>query len=266
MKQTGNPALKRNRQLIWLEKVLEGPMIFLGFVWLVLLIIELIYGVHPVPELISTAIWIVFILDFALKLILAPRKLLFIKKNVLTAISLVIPALRLFRIFRFIRLLRIFRGTRLIKVIASLNRSMKSLNATMQRRGFAYVMALTLAVIFAGAAGMYAFEKDNGGLSSYAVSLWWTTMLIMTVGTDFWPQTAEGRILCTLLSLYGFAVFGYITATLASFFVGKDAMENDIARVSSKDLEEIKSEIKELRNLLPQILIDPKNKSDNAGN
>lgn len=59
-----------------------------------------------------------------------------------------------------------------------------------------------------------AFEDQvPGGLKSYGVALWWTAM----------PQTAEGRVLCFLLSLYGFGVFGYVTAVLASFFIGRDA-------------------------------------------
>ena len=48
-------------------------------------------------------------------------------------------------------------------------------------------------------------------------------MLLATMGSQFWPVTAEGRILCFLLAMYGFAVFGYITATFASYFVGRDA-------------------------------------------
>jgi voltage-gated potassium channel len=42
------------------------------------------------------------------------------------------------------------------------------------------------------------------------------------MGSEYWPQTAEGRILGWLLALYAFAIFGYITATIASFFVGQD--------------------------------------------
>lgn len=33
-------------------------------------------------------------------------------------------------------------------------------------------------------------------------------MLLTTMGSEYWPQTAEGRILCLLLSVYAFAVFG----------------------------------------------------------
>ena len=71
---------------------------------------------------------------------------------------------------------------------------------------------------------MYAFENEvQGGLNSYGEALWWTAMLLTSIGSEYWPQTAEGRVLCFLLSLYGFGVFGYVTAALASFFIGRDA-------------------------------------------
>jgi voltage-gated potassium channel len=106
-------AHERNKLLHSIEKLLDGPMIFLGFVWLVLLIVELIWGLTKVLEYLSITVWIAFIIDFIIKFILAPLKLAFLKKNWLTAISLVIPALRIFRVFRIIRLLRGLRGIRL---------------------------------------------------------------------------------------------------------------------------------------------------------
>ncbi len=82
---------ERKRLLTSIEKVLEGPMIFLGFVWLILLVIELIWGLSKPLEYVSLVIWIIFIVDFIIKFILAPAKATFIKKNWLTAISLYYP-------------------------------------------------------------------------------------------------------------------------------------------------------------------------------
>ena len=47
-------------------------------------------------------------------------------------------------------------------------------------------------------------------------------MLLTTMGSDYWPRTPEGRLLCVLLAVYAFAVFGYVTAAIAAYFVGKD--------------------------------------------
>jgi voltage-gated potassium channel len=145
----------------------------------------------------------------------------------------------------------------LVNVIASLNRGMKALRASMGRRGFGYIMALTVIVILSGAAGMYAFEKEHSGSpNSYGTALWWTAMLLTSIGTDYWPQTAEGRMLCLLLSLYGFAVFGYVTATLATFFIGRDA-ENEGAEIASaKAVEQLRGEIAALRMEMGPLLED----------
>jgi voltage-gated potassium channel len=196
-------------------------------------------GESPLFYYLGTIIWVVFIIDFAVKLILAPDKVDYFKGNWLTAISLLLPALRIFRVFRAFRLLRLARagrGLRLVRVVSSLNRGMKALGASLSRRGFGYVAALTLLVTFAGAAGMYAFENTApGGPKNYVESLWWTAMIMTTMGSGYWPQTAEGRVLCVFLALYAFGVFGYMTAALATFFVGRDAWNQAIGCAKGRD-------------------------------
>jgi voltage-gated potassium channel len=240
-----NPALNKERATLLrrLNQTLEAPMIFLGFVWLVLLVIELISGLSPLLETLSLTIWGIFIIDFAIKFFLAPKKGFFLKKNWLTVISLAIPALRVVRIFRLARLLRSLRSLRLVKVVASVNRSMRSLGATMRRRGVKYIFLLTMVVLFAGAAGMYALEKEVQGFESYWTALWWTAMLLSSMGSDYWPQTPEGRLLCLLLSIYGFGVFGYLTATISSFFIGRDAEEKEAPLAGAADLKALQQQL-----------------------
>ena len=248
-------ALNRERQEILqqLEDWLETPMLLLGLGWLVLFVIELIWGLTPLLEAIGTVIWIIFILDFILEFSLAPSKLAYLRRNWLTAIALPLPALRLFRFVRVLRVLntaRAARGIKLLRVITRTNRGMRALGASLGRRGFGYVVALTGLVTLVGASGMYAFESNppNGeGLSDFGAALWWTAMLMTTLGSEYWPQTAEGRVLCLLLALYAFAVFGYVTAAIATFFVGRDA-ENDTAEVAgAKAIGALHDEIKALR-------------------
>ncbi|HSL29320.1 MAG TPA: ion transporter, partial [Anaerolineales bacterium] len=176
-------ALNRERYelLQRLEDWLETPMLILAFVWLALLVGELILGESLAFEVIGTVIWAIFIVHFVVEFILAPRKLPYLRKNWLTALSLLVPALRIFRIFRVVRLLRLARvgrGLRLFRVVTSLNRGMRALRAALERRGFGYVILLTILVIFAGAAGMYAFESGiPGGLNTYGEAVWWTAMI-----------------------------------------------------------------------------------------
>ncbi len=244
---------ERKKLLTSVEKLLEGPMIFLGFVWLALLVIELIWGLNKPLEFASLTIWIIFIVDFLIKFILAPVKVDFFKKNWLTAISLLIPALRVIRIFRFVRLLRGLRGIRLVRIVSSFNRSMKSLGATMKRRAFGYVFTITLIVTFAGAAGMYALENTNAGFDSYGMALWWTAMRVITAGNEFNPSTPEGRTLAFLIAVFGYTIFGYVTATFATFFIGRDAEEKNAPIAGEKDIKELKKEINALTKSIDEL-------------
>jgi voltage-gated potassium channel len=246
-------ALERERYelLQRLEDWLETPMLVLAFVWLALLIVELLWGEGLWFEVVGTSIWVIFLLDFGVELVLAPRRIEYLKRNWLTVISLVIPALRIFRIFRVFRLLRLARagrGLRLIRVVSSLNRGMRALGASLSRRGFGYVSALTVLVTFAGAAGIYAFENESpGGPQSYGDALWWTAMIMTTMGSQYWPQTIEGRVLCVFLALYAFGVFGYVTAALATFFVGRDAESEEAELAGAKQLAALREEVHALR-------------------
>ena len=251
-------ALRREQRTLLrrLELWLETPMVVLGFVWLALLALELTRGLNPALETLGTAIWIIFIADFVLRLTLAPEKLAYIRRNWLTVISLLVPALRVFRFARLVRFLRVgraTRGLRLFRILSSLNRGMRALGLAMGRRGFGYAAVLTIIVVFAGAAGMYAFEKDNAdgrGLQDYWAALWWTAMMITTVGSEYWPQTVEGRVLCLLLALYAFAVFGYVAATLSSFFIERDAASNEADVASASAIRELRDEVAALRDEL----------------
>lgn len=236
-----------------LEDWLEVPLVLLGFVWLALLVVELIWGLSPILETATTIIWIVFIADFLVKLLLAPRKLTYLRSNWLTALSLLLPALRVLRFARVVRLARVARaarGVRFARILTSLNRGMRALRAGMRRRGAGYAAALTLIVALVGAAGMYAFEgpQDGGAFQSYGHALWWTAMLLTTMGSEAWPQSPEGRALCLLLSLYAFAVFGYLTASLASFFIDRDAASAEAAVASAEEIRRLREEIGLLRN------------------
>lgn len=252
-KSPDEEAMERERGelLRRLEGWLETPMLVLAFVWLALLVVELTRGESPLFEVLGALIWVVFILDFAVKLVLAPKKSAYLKNNWLTAISLLIPALRIvraLRVFRVLRLARAGQGLRLVRVVSSLNRGMKALGASLSRRGFGYVLALTVLVTFAGSAGMYAFEKEAaGGLSNYGEALWWTAMVMTTMGSHYWPQTVEGRVLCVCLALYAFGVFGYVTAALATFFVGRDAENDEAELAGGKQLAALRDEVSALR-------------------
>jgi voltage-gated potassium channel len=242
---------ERSQLLAQIERWLEWPLIILAVVWLLLLVAELTVGLSPFGIRIGEIIWGIFILEFIVRFVVAPQKLAFLRANWLTIVALVLPAFRVLRVFRFARAIR---GLRLARIVTSVNRGMATLGRSMQRRGFGYVAALTLLVLMIGAAGMYAFEKapDGSGLRTYTESLWWTAMLLTTIGSEYWPRTPEGRALSLLLSLYALGMLGYIAASLATFFIGRDAVAGEGEVASEKMLRELRDEIVLLRDRLTQ--------------
>ncbi len=240
----------RWRLLGELEDWLQTPMLVLSVIWLAIVVVELAGHSSNLLLFIGTAIWLVFIGEFLLRFALAPQKREFLQRNWLTILALLVPALRLFRALAVLRAARVLRGARLLRVVGTINRSMNALRRTLRRRGFGYVLGLTIAVLLAGAAGMLSFEpaaEIEGGFASYGDALWWTGMLLASIGTDFWPRTMEGRLLSSLLAVYGLAVFGYLTATFASYFIGRDAHGPGGEIAGSAEVRRLRRELARLR-------------------
>lgn len=247
-----------------IDEITDKPLTVLSFVWLGLLILDFTRGLTPTLQYFSYAIWALFVIDFLVEFTIAPHKWEYLRKSWLTAIALALPAFRVLAAFRALRLLRAARaarGVRLLRSVTSINRGMRAAGATLARRGIGYVLALTFVATFGGAAGMFQFERpealveagydaasaEQSAITSYGDAVWWTAMIMTTLGSEYWPRTAEGRLLCVLLSMFAFAVFGYITATLASFFIGQDAAAAAEGGGSPGDAAALREEIRALR-------------------
>ena len=142
-----------------LEAWLETPMLALSFAWLLLVLAELVWGTFDILETFGTAIWVLFLAEFALRLTLAPDKGRFLRGNWLTVLALAAPALRLFRAARVLRLARAARGLRLVRIVGTANRGMNALRATMRRRGLGYALALTALVTLLGAGACWPSSR-----------------------------------------------------------------------------------------------------------
>ncbi len=232
-------ARERETLLEHVNRTLEGVMVLLSVAWIALLILELVSG--TLPRSLEVAVWVIwglFVLDFLLEFTIAPSKGRYLRTHWLTVVSLALPALRVVRVIAALRVLRaarVVRSVGLLRILTSLNRGLASLRATAARRGVGYLLAATALVLVVGAAGMASFESpsalaaagiaDGQPLDDYGDALWWTAYA-MTTGATHQAATGEGRLLGWLLTLYGLGIFGYLTATLASHFIGR---ERDVA-------------------------------------
>ena len=68
-------------------------------------------------------------------------------------------------------------------------------------------------------------------IHTWADALWWAVVTLFTVGYgDMYPRAAPGRVAGVVLMISGIALFGWLTASLASLFVeseDKVAMKGD---------------------------------------
>ncbi len=242
-------ARERFALLRKIDGALEKPLIFLGILWLLLLVLQLVYGQNAWINDATIAVWVIFVVDFTIRLLIAPKKISFLKRHWLVALSLVLPALSVLRLTRLLAMLPSWQVL-IFRLLSGLNRSITVLGSTMRRRGMAYVLAVSLVVTFAGAAGIYALEPHSANaIPSFGYALWWTGMIMTTMGSAYYPQTAGGQVLCFLLALFAFSVFGYITAAIASYFVHKDASADETEPTNADVMKELKALRAELQGL-----------------
>src|SRR5207245_7299138 len=138
---------------------------------------------------------------------------------------------------------------------------------------------LTAIVSFAGAAGIFNLENPSAlreeglagsGITSYGEAVWWTAMTMTTMGSDYFPKTPEGRLLGWALAVYAFVVFGYVTATLASYFVGNDRKEDEKkagekAAGPAAELAALRAEVAALRDQLAELTAAVKGRAGRTG-
>ncbi|WP_445300926.1 ion channel [Microcoleus sp. BR0-C5] len=122
-------------------------------------------------------------------------------------------------------------------------------------RGLLLLHNVIAIVSLIGAAGIYAFERKfpNGsaGINDYGTVLWWKRMLMSTIGSDYFPKTAQGRVLCFLLALCAIALCGYLTATLPTFFVSQNAESDRSEIAATQSIQAVSTEITALPRFNP---------------
>jgi hypothetical protein len=77
--------------------------------------------------------------------------------------------------------------------------------------------------------------------------------IITTMGSQYWLIIRVGRVLCLILSLYGFAVHASVTAALASLFIGQEAENRAGALPPSRHMQRLELEFRRLREVVQDL-------------
>jgi voltage-gated potassium channel len=161
---------------------------------------------------------IIFLADFAYRLLTAPsRSRYFFREfgwaDLLASVPVQqVKILRIFRLLRVARLLRAY-GTRRIGRMLLKDRAGSALYT---------LLLLGILVLQFGSLGMLRLEQDaaDSNITTASDAIWYVLVTISTVGYgDRFPVTNSGRLLGAFIIVVGVGIFGTFTGYLANFFL-----------------------------------------------
>src|SRR6185436_14770425 len=105
---------------------------------------------------------------------------------------------------------------------------------------------LALVLITASSTAILHFENANeSNIKTADNALWWAFATITTVGYgEYYPVTAEGRIVAAILMTAGVGLFGAFSAALAAWFL---VPENE---ATDAELAKMREELQKLREIV----------------
>jgi len=213
-------ALERfERRTAWFMLLLS-----LGILPLLIIpmVTELPAGTQTIFYMLDWIIWAAFVIEYGIRLYLAPAKGHFVKTHVIDLIIVVAPFLRPLRVARSARALRLFR---LGGVVVFFLRGVEAAREVLTRHKLHYTLLVAMLVTVVGGMVVLVFESasDTANIKSLFDALWWAVATVTTVGYgDRYPTTVAGRVVAVVLMLVGVGIFGLLAASLASFLIERD--------------------------------------------
>lgn len=196
-------------------------------------------GVVGVASRIVTGTWLLFAVDYLIRLSLATRRWRFVRTHPLDLAVVALPLLRPLRLLR------------LLTLLSFVNRRARS---SLRGQVIAYVAGLTCLVLLLASLALLDAERGREGanIEDFGDALWWSATTVTTVGYgDRFPVTGTGRLIAVALMLAGIALLGVVTAAFASWLIERVAEVEAAGQVATRrDLEALTAEVAALRSEL----------------
>jgi len=205
------PAEERESLAEAVAARLDLPVTALGVVFLVLVLAEVLAqprgALGVALQVAGWVLWAAFVAEFALRLVIAPSKPAFLRRNWWQLPFLVVPFLR------FLRPVRAARVARVGRILASTVRSSRSARRQLGNR-VAWLVTTTLIVIAAGS----AVAHEVGDFESYGEAVH-AVVLSTVVGEPMGRDDVELEVLEVVLAAYSVVVFAALAASIGAFLL-----------------------------------------------
>ncbi len=184
------------------------PLDILAVVFLIDLLLiwtlpEASNGTRLIFDLIAWIVWGGFAIDYFARLIYSTPKRVFVATHKLDLMMVLLPMLRILRVFLLLR---------------------KSLASVSTEKIAGSIASIVVFVVFVSSFLEWQVEKDAPGatITTFRAALWWAVVTTTTVGYgDYTPITPEGRLIAMVVMMVGIGLIGTISATVASWFVNR---------------------------------------------
>jgi voltage-gated potassium channel len=221
------------------ERRSEWPLAVAALLFLGLFSVQVLVQPHGreahILWAVDWAIWSLFVLDYVVRLSLAPNRWHWFIRHLIDFAIVTLP---------FVRPLRLLRLLVLIEVLQ------KAVGDAFRGRIVVYTVSGVLLLIYT--ASLAVFEKERylhgATINSFGKAIWWSITTVTTVGYgDVYPVTNAGRVIAVLLMIGGISLVGVVTASLASWIIQRVAEEESQSQAATvAHIEDLRSEIREL--------------------
>jgi voltage-gated potassium channel len=238
------------------ERQTAWPMMILALAIIPLLVTPLLFDLSPAVEgtlfALDWFIWAGFVLEYGIRLYLAPDKRHFVTHNIIDLLFVLVPFLRPLRIFRSARAFGLLRATRGTVVLL---RAVDAVQDILKKHKLGYTLLIAMIVVVGSGWLIAAVEQGNPdpetSIDSITDGLWWAVGTITTAAYgDRYPITALGRAIAATVMILGIGLFGLLAASMASFLIEKDLEKEIDPQISEMD-ERLKRIERLLENLQP---------------
>ncbi|WP_051206373.1 ion channel [Oceanospirillum maris] len=213
----GVSADENPRARLWAQR-LEWPMLFMALWMLIAWYLSLMGDIHQLLHRLSDLlIWFFFLAETLLLTFLVDRRRVYLKRNWMNIVILVLGLPILWGDSSMAIVLRMLRVVLILSLLMPMS---STIHAILARNNLG--TTLLISAIFVGLSGTFISVIDPA-IDSPWEGIWWALVTVTTVGYgDVVPSSATGKFFATILILLGIGLLSLLTASFSVFFLSQE--------------------------------------------